>query len=1202
MKRLITFLLISTAVLTLAGCKEDGNLDDYYNPNILVDCDGHGDYIVVEGVCLPINDIISEKITINSDETRVEYMNSVELMNDFVADIAGSKGLAVIPRDVFEESINLSGSEGYELINLVSEDDFEDSASNVIVKLTEEGFFEELGFTTENGEEVEITSNPLALEVYGAYTIVVFEVNLGYDNYSADFTQKVWDSLYAGGIYIIHNESGKMFATKEVEQIENIYIYHEDYSRNVILQVTLNEPVIEVQHIPLLDEFNKPVYDSEGKEVFEEIEVPLLDKDGNPVIFTEGPILTVLEETPLMDYYKEQLLDEDGNFVFDELGEPVFEMIAVPVLDKDGNPIMEIQEVPLFDEDGNIQFQEQFEVDLFISDMREITVTEYSAIVNDNPLSMIAQKFVDKIISEYYNWDYYRVNNYMISSYGFATSDESIYYMEMRVDEEDYSKTENFVMRLSFDSTTNEILLEEYINATKAGFTDCEIILDPRNNNVICDPWDGFSNIKVYSSTLGLQTIPDSENLMPVTFPNGELYFYDNNSTYVEELGYYTTVLYNINSDGTLESRYIELGEKIEVCYGSCINNIDVNYFDQDGNLYGDIGYVEIELTDGENSIISADLTIQTVGEFDSVRPECTDPNGCWYYIMIEILDEESNTVASFDSSRVIFENDDVPGYLESYTIDENTEYYYEQQYSNVDLVCDNEFGCTNYIDLIDYSINQYGLWLYQTVIIEQGETLINTITINETNNAVYEYTKDIEGIECTYATCDEEVQVLFYDMNGELLSETWGYVEVAMGEIIPLYVEYHMTENTTVVEFDTVCTTSTGCYEYYETYDNVYYFIYYEQGETRYETITFVETDRVVVIEETLTSEACTDINGCYGEEVEYIVTDNDDNELYVFQSYPHINYGCTMPYRVTVKLEDTTIDYRKEGLTETAICEDTTCNRQVEFVIGDSEFDYEHLGWGYMTFEENDELVYQVRLASTTLFTTIDDMVCNIDEGCIVYTENYVIADDLGNEYQVTMEDWWRSSIPVFFEKGDVMPTDNNFAITVLMTNPEYRTQRLNVYEFIYNLNNIVILDENLYLIESQSWSQGTDNYIMSYNEDTLRYNVRYTNISAVTEITKFSGGYIAINDDETAIINFTFNETLSTDDYYYFDVIDLTEGLQINGVNDLIVDYDGSIYFRGVDNFIQDITGAISEDGVVTIDVELVERVVIRVRPVN
>jgi len=56
------------------------------------------------------------------------------------------------------------------------------------------------------------------------------------------------------------------------------------------------------------------------------------------------------------------------------------------------------------------------------------------------------------------------------------------------------------------------------------------------------------------------------------------------------------------------------------------------------------------------------------------------------------------------------------------------------------------------------------------------------------------------------------------------------------------------MTENTTVTEKSTVCTTSSGCWYNYETFDGTYYGINYPQGSTIYETIVFVESDKTEV------------------------------------------------------------------------------------------------------------------------------------------------------------------------------------------------------------------------------------------------------------------------------------------------------------------------------------------------------------------
>ena len=1223
MKKILVFGLLATLVLTLTGCnfgKDDKDDLDYSNLIPAVDgCKGEGDYIVVDGVCLLISDILSGNISINGEETIVQYSNSVELMTDFVADLTDSKGLAVVPRDVFDTTLNTGGGTEYDLINLAATANPDEDTENLIVKLTEDGFFEEVSFSDSTGLDVQIMANPLVLEVYGAYTIVVFEVDLGYENQSVDFSQKVYDSLWAGGIYIIHNESGKLFATKEVTFTENTHTYTEDHSRYVYLTVTLNEPVIETQYIPQYDEFGSPIYDTEGNHVHDEILVPLLDSDGNPIVFTEGPILTEFQELPLVEYFIEQELDEEGNPIFDEEGNPIFVQeldeegnpifdengdpvyvfIEQPILDENGDPKIEIIEIPLYDEEGNVRYQEQFEVELFIEDIVEITYTEHYANVIDNPLSNIAQKFVDKIVSEYYNWNYYRVNNYMITSHGFSATDENIFYMEMKVDETDTAKQENYVMRLSYDSETNEIILEEYINATKAGFTDCEIIIDPRNNNIICDSWDG--NIKVYSDTHGLKTIPDSESLYPVTFPNGELYFYDSMETYVEDLGYFTTALYNINSDGTLESHYIELGEKAQVCIGECDNYIDVDYYDQDGNAYGDYGYINLHLVTGDELISKADIQILEITNMNSTRPECTDSWGCWGSTLIEIINEAGDSVATFDQYFDYTGEDNTPFGI-TYQLDAQTEYDYELQWSQDDEVCDNPAGCASQVSILDNSINSYGLWMHYTVLVPYGELITQHIILDETNLGIYDYTKEVAGEVCEYDTCDEYIDIMIYDSEGILLSNYQNYVEVLKDEIIPLYIEYHMSSNSTVTERTGVCTTSTGCWELYYTPEDYYYYINYEQGDTVYETIEFAASDKTIVTEEVLISETCTDLNGCSRHETEYKVVNDDGDILFTFSAdYTYVEYDNRMPYSVTININDTTVNYKKVSTTLRAVCEEETCVQQVEFVIGTDPNDYESIGWGYITFLEGEDLLYRIRLFDDDTVAVQNNMICTYDEGCNLWTENYIVKDSEGNIFN-TESEFWYSSVQVFFKKGDVMPSDQEFTVTFEMTNIEYQKNRIFVYDFIWRLNDVIILDDNLFLIERDHWAQGEDNFVLTYNDETGRYSAKYTNISAVTEITNIENGYVAINDDETAIFSFTYNDTKSDENYYYFDVANLTEGLQINGVNDLIVDYDGSIYFKGVDNFIQDITGTISSDGVVSIDTEYVEREIIRVSPVN
>ncbi|MBN2300041.1 MAG: hypothetical protein JXC31_02515 [Acholeplasmataceae bacterium] len=1198
MRKLLTVFVLFMTVFAFTGCNnDDGQLPDRIKIEDM--CGGSGEYFVINGVCVLKEDILSDSITINGEETIVDYMDSIELMDSFVADLSDSTGLAVVPRDVFEAQTLSNKGQMTDLMLMASELDVDQETANLLVKLTEEGFFEEVGFTDEQGHDVTIMSNPLALEIFGAYTIVVFEVDLGYEN-TGDFTQRVFDSLYAGGIYLIHNESGKMFATKDIEYTENTYSYTEDHSRNVQLTVTLNEPVIEVQHIPRVED-GMPVLDEEGNQIIDEVLVPVLDDEGNPLIFTEGPMLTEFQDVPLVEYYKVQQVDDEGNLVFDENNEPVYDIVEEPILDENGDPVVENKEFPVLDDEGNPVYQTEFQVDLFIEDIRTITVTEYYATVTNNPLSGVAQRFVDQIIAEYYNWNYYRVNNYIISSWGFSASDEDIFFMENKQSTTDPSKYENYVIKLSFDSENNELLLEDYLNATKAGFVNCEIILDPRNNNIICDTWD--NNIKVYSQTEGLKTIPDSANLNPVTFPNGDLYFYDYREEYVEELGYYTALLYVINSDGTLSSSYIELGEREQVCYDNCYNYINFDMYDMEGNPYNEQGYnnASVMRSDGDLLISNSDLHITEIGEFDSTRPECTDAYGCYATVNYGIYDGEE-LIVKFDEWLTYYPGDVAPAYQENYDIDMNTQVEYQQEWSDDDKLCENgEVGCIDNYNFVDESLNSYGLWFYTNQIISEGENFLDRIVLAEDNNAIYEYTKEINGTVCQDATCYKDVQVRIYDDEGEKIAESMTYIEYNQGDTIPVYIEYRMTENTETTEKSNHCAYEYGCWENYETFDNVYYGISYQFGDTMYDTIVFAETDKSTFTEETLTSSMCMDPYGCYVDEVIYIIEDDLGNIVYEFNEYAYVEYGYRAPFKVTATLSDITIFNEKVSTQEIALCDDPTCHTSVEIVRSDGSQGWDYIGWANITFVEGEQLISRIILGEDQEPTSVvDHQVCNLDEGCIQYTNNFTILDEEGNELQI--EDQMYYSLPVYFAKGENLPVDSNFDVTFTMSNTEYIMSRLNVYDFINNLNDVVILDTNLYLIERSSWTQGQDNVILTYDEINNRYLAMYTNLSAVTEITKLGDSYVAINDDETAIYKFEYNVELSDNNYYYFDVANMTEGLQINGVNDLIIDYDGSIYFKGIDNFIHDITGSISETGVVTIDTSYVEHEIIRMRPIN
>jgi hypothetical protein len=826
-------------------------------------------------------------------------------------------------------------------------------------------------------------------------------------------------------------------------------------------------------------------------------------------------------------------------------------------------------------------------------------VTEYGADITDNPLSRIAQMFVDKIISEYYHWNYYRVNNNRIEDYSFTNNENGIFYIEWAPSASGET-TSRIIKKLSFDAEFEEIIIEDFLDTTKAGFDQCELLIDPMNNNIICNEWD--KDIKIYSETNGLINVPDSEQLQPVTFPNGELFFYNNQEQFVEELGYYTTLLYTIDEDGQLTSHYIELGERNSLCQGDCTMGIQIDMFTPEGEAYGDdYLYAEVVISNGEAVYYEADLEFVSVSEFDSQRPACEDVNGCWYETTYQILDEESNVAMSFQSYGTYYPEDEIPSYVYNYALDENSTIEYAISYFEEDKVCENEIGCSVNIMLIDYSTSDEGTWVSQNIIVNQGEKIIQTIMLASDNSAEYEYEKDYVGELCEEANCPRYVAVSINNIEGEEVYYGSFDMMFSLGETVPVRIEYNITDNTSIVYSTETCSYQYGCYESYATPENQYFSIHFEYGELLYQSITFAETDKQVVYNETVQREVCMEINGCwYGDSV-YEIVDELGSVLYSFTDGIWIQYGATAPFKVTATLDQATLQYQQIGTQMDSVCNQASCTIDYPVYLLYSNRESIHLGYNQERIEQGEKIIQSMNISADSFVSSQNQNVCTMSEGCSVSTTNYIILDADGNEIQNTYNEW-RSGLPVLFAYGEAMPQYNEFIATFNIQNMEYQKQRVSVYEFIYRIDQAIALDENLYLIESDSWTQGDENFILTFNEETSRYSVKFTNMSAVLEITEVDDGFIAINDSETAIIKFTFNEELSTENYYFFDVVNLTEGLQINGVNDLIVDYDGSIYFKGVDNFIQEITGSINEFGEIQVDTEYTEHDVVRVRPIN
>lgn len=1213
MKKL-TLFFIFILVFTLSGCTELTQQDNPQEPDIIDDnkdiiddnktlienyeeyfnCDGSGDFIIVDGVCYKMDQILKDSITYLEELERSSEIGDIKTLNNYVADLTNSTGIAVVSKDVYNNNTNPQTIPQRE--NGETSEDTENN-DNVIVKLTEEGFFEEVSFTDDLGNYVSVMPNPIALEVYGAYTVIFFETDSTYfdpNDPNIEFADLLYNSLYTGGAYLLHNETGKMFSTKDTVINQEIREYTVDNYRDITLTVTLNEPAVEVIYKEVLDEFGEPVLDDEGNPIYEEILNELIGDDGNPIIFTDGPYLTEIIDVPQFEYYEVKELDEEGNPILDEEGNPIITIEEVPILDELGEQLYLQEETIVFDDEGNPVFQNEFEVTIQIKEVQHIMETINHISITDNALSELGQIFIQKILEEYYNYSYYRVYNHQLYPYNFVFDDENIFFRHDKIVD---NKNEQIVTKIDFDYETNELLLEEFVNLSKAGLAEGEVIYDTNSKLIISKMWEG--DIKIYSETNGLRTIPDSSNMQFIQMPNGEILLNGHQEKFVEELGYYTLPLYAINSDGTLSERYFEIGEKFELSYGN--HNDYVNYYllDEEGNPYDYQFGLSLLYNEGDKIHSSFNLQVSETGEFSSLRTVCEQSWGCNYSVEFTVLDSDGLEIGSGMDSRYVDEGNDAFPSKITYQLTEDSNINYRRIHTNTEEVCSLEIGCVQNFSIYDQALNQYGLHINYKSIIEQGDKIINGITIPEDAPTTREYSQEINRGVCENEYCSVLVMVELYNSDDQLIDTQEQWMGYSLGDVMPFVTEVHINDDA-VIDYHPINCDQDSC-SYQTNIGNYYFDISYGLGETPINYISENDTTITHIYDQIFTAETCTNVDGCYQEYVTYKIVDDNNNILYETTGNVWVDYGYKEAYLITVNINDTTINYSQNYTEEDMICVEETCTEYVNVYQVTSTNQHDHLFNLNVTYQQGDKIIDSIELTNTNVIEEDYQEVCHQMDGCHYQTNNFTIIDEDGNEVGVDDINH-QQFVTVIFGYGEPIPVQENIAVTLTMTDAVYRMNRSSVYEFINYFDKMHQIDENLFFIEKDDWTPGDYNFLISFNEETGNYKVVYTNLTGVSDIVKFNESYIAVNDIKTAIYQFTYVDRYSTDDYYYYDLVNLTEGLQINEVEDLFVDYDGSIYFTGIDNFIQDITGFITDTGEVTIDTEYTERQIIRVRSIN
>lgn len=835
----ITVLLMFSL---LTACQMFGDDTDVSIPDndiperIPLDSDGHcpmeEGYVLVDDECVLLDRDFSGRGSFSREEFVHIGKEQTAAMDELVADLSGSVGLAVMSRSLFETHSPYLYTFSTAFFGLLSTND-EDDAENVFVKLLEEGVFEEIAFLDEDGQEVAIDLNPLVLEVFGAYTVVAFEMPM--EGEPEDLQHQVNHSFHYGGVYLIHNETGKVFATQEVHYHEHVSSETESFAKMVTVTVTLHEPVMREAKEYLYDEEDNPVLDDEDNHLYDIVLVPVLDENDEPLVFTEGPILTATVEVPLYEHYLQQVY-EDGEPVFDDDGEPVYEEVSEPVLDEEGDPVYVTEEVAVLDEDGHVQYLETFEITLDVVEYVTHTEIHYEAYAEPTPLGHVVHLLLNDMLDADPDDNMHDRNAHDLIGNRVVAGAGTLYYKALRSTLESGAEGE-IVVRISYDDETDELVLEEHMNITAAGFTDCALFVDPDEGIVFCFGDD----LRIFTPEHGLATIEGIEQPASMSMPNGKLYFYSLIQS--EESSF---LMHRITPEGTIEDVHIELPENI--------------------------------------------------------------------------------------------------------------------------ITCENAEGCLEY-------------------------------------------------------------------------------------HVMPLF-------------------------------DDA-------------------------------------------GEEEDY--------------------------------------------------------HRMVT------------------SFAEGDALFDRVRLSVQSVDVGSSSEICEEAEGCTLLTSNFTVVDDAEEAIALAAASEY-AAYPVHFAYGDTIPDTEDFHVTYVVEEFGYLTERVDVYELQTAFSQFRRLDDHFHFLHYDAGSTHELNVILQYDETTDRYRAMYTNMFPTLETAPLGEGYVGINMEKTAIYHFAHDESASSPAHYNFTIDNLTGEEDIHEVNDLAIDYDGTVYFKAVDRFIAEITGTIEPDGTIIIDTEYTEREIIRLRPIN